>query len=108
MVNCQNLFSLPLDPVFLGASLKDNLDIMVKAYDSSLLNFMPKNAQFLAQSESGSLEVVHIDTVTDFNKAYSKTAQNFSPRYLYLVDLVIKFDFLCSTELKKNFNYMQK
>lgn len=107
MINCQNLFSQPLDPLFLGMSLKENKDILVKCYDSSKLNFMPKNAQFLAQNSQGHLEMVHVDTCNDFNKAFSKTEQNFNPRYLYLVDLVIKFDFLAGPELK-TFNYMQK
>ena len=108
MINCQNIFSAPLDPVFLGASLRDDPDIFLKTYDSSQLNFMPKNAQFIAETENGTLETVHIDTVTDFNKAYTKTEPTFNPRYLYMVDFVVKLEFLCSAELKKNFNYMQK
>lgn len=108
MINCQNIFSEPLDPVFIGASILGQNDIMIKTYDSQQLNFMPSNARFAAETEDGKLEIVHIDTLTDHNKTKTKTPLNFTPRYLYLVDFIAKFDFLCSTEVRKTFNYMQK
>ena len=108
MINCQNLFSQPLDPTFIGAYLDQDLDMAVKAYDSTQLSFVPKAAQFIAETEKGTLEVVYIDTVTDCNKAYTHTDPTFTPKYVYLPDFIVKLDFLCSTELKKTFNYMQK
>lgn len=108
MINCQNIFSEPIDPILLGAAILGHNDIMVKAYDSQQLTFMPSNARFVAETEDGRLEVVHIDTVTDLNKNKTKTPIYFTPRYLYLVDFVAKFEFMCSTDVRKTFNYMQK
>lgn len=108
MINCQNLFSEPLDPVMIGAHHLGLNDVMIKGYDSCKLNFMPSNARFAAESETGSLEIIHVDTVTDYNKSQSKTPLSFKPRYLYLVDFVVKFDFLSGADFRKNFNYMQK
>lgn len=108
MINCQNIFAEPLDPVFIGAMILGQQDVMVKAYDSQQLTFMPSNARFVAESDTGTLEVIHIDTLTDLNKAKTMTPMNYTPRYLYLVDFIVKFEFMCSTELRKNFNYMQK
>lgn len=92
----------------IGAHQLGKHDFMIKAYDSAKLNFMPSNARFAAESETGSLEIIHVDTVTDYNKSQSNTPRSFKPRYLYLVDFMVKFDFLSSAEFRKSFNYMQK
>jgi len=83
-------------------------DVAIKGYDSTEINFIPNNAKFLAESDNGNLEVIFVDSINTFNLELTKSGSTYKPKYIYLVDFVVKFDFLAKPEFRKSFNFMEK
>lgn len=108
-MNCQNFFSEPLDPVTLGVALQRKKDILLKSYDARDINYVPDNARFLAETEDEHLDVVFIESINDYNRDFSKSSITaYSPRYLYLSDFYIRYDFISKEKFRKSFNFMER
>lgn len=105
MLNCQNLIAEPLDPVFIGMLAHSQDDFMVKSYDAKNINMLPENANFLAMTPEGTLEVLFLDTADEYQIA---TGTAYTPRYLYMTDFVMRYEFLKDPKMLRSFNFMQR
>ncbi len=108
MINCQNVFAEPVDPVFIGLVHEAKQNISVKAYDSKDIAYIPHNAKFLAETSTGSLAIQHVGSLDEFKINGAKYGSGYVPRYLYLVDFIIRFDFLSIPQFRNTFNFMEK
>lgn len=105
MLNCQNLIAEPLDPVFIGMLAHSQDDFMVKTYDAKNIDMLPENANFLAMTPEDTLEVLFLDTVNEY---HTTRGSGYTPRYLYMTDFVMRYDFLKDPKMLRTFNFMQR
>lgn len=111
MINCQNPVGYPLDPIMLGLAIRNGTDIMAKAYDGREMEVFSDYTKLLATTEDDSLQVVFLDSMDDYESQRKRAGSNlikFKPQYVYLVDFVMRLDFLKNPEFKKTFNFMSK
>ena len=81
-----------MDPIFIGLSKENKLNVNVKGYDSKDISYIPHNAKFLAETENGSLSIQPLGAIEKREQVNSSNP--YTPRYLYLVDLIVRLDFL--------------
>jgi hypothetical protein len=105
VLNCQNLIAQPLDPVLIGMLAKSEDDFIVKSYDAKNLDWLPENANFLAMNPQGALEIVFMETIEDYHRT---SGQIYTPRYLYMTDFVMRYEFLKDPKMLRSFNFMQR
>lgn len=105
VLNCQNLIAEPLDPEFIGMLAHSQDDYMVKTYDAKDIDMLPENANLLAMSPQGTLDIVFMETIDHYQ---GNATQGYTPRYLYMTDFVMRYDFLKDPKMVKAFNFMQR